>query len=111
MKKILLLVSVILFNSCASDDDMVVTSFPLYGNYCGPDRPSMAANSPDPVDMTDFLCEEHDACYAQHGYMNPRCDAILLKEVKKLKPKSPQEEMQQKMLKSFLKKFENEKIN
>jgi hypothetical protein len=106
MKKIALLLGIVLLNSCSSDDDMNVTSFPLYGNYCGSDRPGMATASANPIDMTDFLCEEHDACYAQHGFMNRKCDEILVNEVKKLKPKSPQEEMQQKMLRSYFKKVQ-----
>jgi hypothetical protein len=66
-------------NEAASDHDKTLEShssiMPKYGNWCGPDYPKNIDGAPNPIDMLDRACQEHDLCYANKGYMSCVCDS------------------------------------
>src|ERR1044072_36432 len=53
------------------------TTFPVYGNWCGPDHPK-PGSIPIPTDELDTACMVHDQCYAKQGYLSCACDQALL---------------------------------
>jgi hypothetical protein len=56
---------------------------PVYGNWCGKGYPAYEVTDymPEPVDVWDEACKEHDLCYDKHGnYRNTtekECDELL----------------------------------
>jgi hypothetical protein len=53
------------------------TTFPVYGNWCGPGYPK-PNSTPLPTDELDAACMHHDQCYAKKGYLSCACDQELL---------------------------------
>lgn len=58
-------------------------SYPVYGNWCGPDHPLDPARAPAPVDGVDAICMQHDLCYEDKGYLDCECDAVLVRDLKR----------------------------
>lgn len=71
---------------CASSphDRTTVGTFPVYGNWCGPDHPRSGTNPP-PIDAVDAACRKHDFCYAQKNYFACDCDNQLLADLATIK--------------------------
>jgi hypothetical protein len=58
-------------------------TFPVYGNWCGPDHPKLlAGNEPPPIDSIDAACMRHDKCYAENTYFSCSCDVKLWSELR-----------------------------
>ena len=91
--KILILLAL---SSCAifSDKESAGT-FPVYGNYCGPDHPKKGTN-PIPIDKTDLACKSHDKCYETNGYFNASCDEALIELLKINQPSTEVEKVARK---------------
>lgn len=90
-KKVLLIANIcLLITGCASEKDGTVSTstgtFPVYGNWCGPDHPR-AGTSPPPIDDVDAACKTHDLCYAEKGYFDCDCDSSLMITLSKVKTK------------------------
>lgn len=64
---------------------MGMSTWPLYGNWCGPDHPGnpWRATLP-PVDPLDAACRRHDLCYRQRGTMDCACDLVLMNDLRRL---------------------------
>lgn len=93
---------VILFLSACSSSPTRVTSdiqkhedgFPVHGNFCGPNIPSVNTSDMNkwikslsklrPHDKLDETCKTHDICYAKHGYNDLECDKEFIKSINKL---------------------------
>ncbi len=69
-------------NAPANAQDMPNISFPIYGNWCGPDYPSNIYNAAGPIDQIDAACMRHDFCYAAAGDFNCGCDITFLNELR-----------------------------
>ena len=54
---------------------------PTYGNWCGPNHPQNILNASAPVDTLDTICQKHDICYAQTGYIACECDKQFNAEI------------------------------
>lgn len=110
MKKIfvgILLLSAI--TSCETFSKLeAVSSFPIYGNYCGPDYPKTKSTA-IPIDMTDLACKDHDLCYEQNGYLNATCDQELVDDLKRSQPQTLIEKNTRKLIISYFKR--SPKIN
>lgn len=50
---------------------------PIYGNWCEPGH-----GQGEPIDLLDYLCQQHDWCYQEKGYFHCECDRMLIKEIK-----------------------------
>lgn len=46
----------------------------VYGNWCGPGHGGPGA----PIDPVDRVCQLHDQCYDQRGYLDCSCDRDLV---------------------------------
>lgn len=94
----LLIISLILLASCAIfTDKKTAGTFPIYGNYCGPNHPK-AGTHPAPIDGTDSACMRHDECYAKNGYFNKECDMRLITELKAIEPQKEPEKLTQELI-------------
>ncbi len=58
------------------------SSYPMYGNWCGPKHPLDTSNAPPPIDDLDASCMRHDLCYEKQGDLNCECDAALVGEIR-----------------------------
>lgn len=85
MRFVLGVFSCLVLLGCASSphDPTTVGTFPVYGNWCGPDHPRKGTNPP-PVDAVDAACRKHDFCYA-HKYFACDCDNQLLADLATIK--------------------------
>lgn|GEM_PF-1278717 len=65
-------------------------SFPMHGNWCGPNHPNnaMEASYP-PVDPLDEACMRHDICYVVQGEMDCGCDIALMNNLKSIRYPNP----------------------
>ncbi len=57
---------------------------PVYGNWCGEDYPLDGYN-PEPVDVWDGFCRDHDKCYEEAGNMNfnkEQCDKEFVYKIR-----------------------------
>ncbi len=85
MKPCSALALLIVLTSCATQpipSNMSVTSFGVYGNWCGPDHPKDMSTAGLPIDGLDASCMRHDMCYAEKGKYACECDKILSEELK-----------------------------
>ena len=97
-------VSLSLITSCASVPNKtskantnIEKGFPIHGNFCGPNTPSVSTNDmkhwsaqlkqKKPHDKLDKICKEHDICYTENGYHNLGCDKNLIKSISELDSK------------------------
>lgn len=103
MKKFLLTLTLFLTSCTIFSNPETAGKFPVYGNYCGPDHPKEGA-TPTPIDMTDFSCKEHDACYEEKGYFYASCDEELINNLKRITPQTKQEEVARKLIISYFKR-------
>jgi hypothetical protein len=104
MKKIILASACILLASCVGlSDQKMLKTFPVYGNYCGSNNPK-AGTSPMPIDMTDFSCKEHGACYEERGGVSKVCDRKLIKSLKRVQSQNNLEKSIQESITLYFKK-------
>ena len=76
----------------------VEDGFPIHGNFCGPNIPSVNThnmklwikrlNRIKPHDTFDLICKKHDICYAKNGYHNIKCDKNFIDSFRTLEAKS-----------------------
>jgi hypothetical protein len=100
MKKAFSLLIILSFLFSCSGNKKITkaeSSFPVYGNYCGPLYPPKGSN-PVPVDKVDLACKNHDKCYGDLGYFNKDCDLQIMQDLKVVKPKSEKENLAKKLL-------------
>ena len=57
-------------------------SFPVYGNWCGPDYPQNPYTAQAPLDALDAACMRHDYCTAVQGRFDCGCDLALMGELR-----------------------------
>ncbi len=67
---------------CASADDETSGSYPVYGNWCGPNHPVDTSAASPPIDILDATCMRHDMCYELKGSLDCDCDADLVSEIR-----------------------------
>eukprot|EP00741_Cyanophora_paradoxa_P016516 tig00020927_g15947.t1 len=85
---VLLLGLAVLSLAAANDNPFSGFTMKLHGHYCGPNHGDGTYET-EPVDALDRACMEHDRCYdANQGgkYLNCKCDADFLKDVKTALP-------------------------
>lgn len=91
MKKIFALILIIFAISCVAKKANEIKIFPVYGNYCGHGNPNMLQKA-DPINVTDFLCEERLDCYKRNGAARYKdCDRLMVIEMKKAKAATSEE--------------------
>ncbi len=58
-----------------------ITTFGVYGNWCGLDYPRYMNTAALPINELDASCMRHDMCYAEKGKYDCECDKILSEEL------------------------------
>jgi hypothetical protein len=48
---------------------------PNYGNWCGLNHPKDINKAAEPIDDLDTICQAHDYCYLEKGYLSCECDS------------------------------------
>jgi len=101
MKKYLFILTILVANcSQIKNVDQSDLAFPVYGNYCGPKYPP-EGTSPTPLDSVDTACKNHDKCYERYGYFDKMCDGNIIKELKNIKPSTPEEKLARRLIISY----------
>ena len=54
---------------------------PTYGNWCGANHPKNIETAEKPVNALDSVCQKHDLCYLEKGYLSCDCDKVFNDEV------------------------------
>ncbi|MES2673350.1 MAG: hypothetical protein V4660_03880 [Pseudomonadota bacterium] len=78
------LVSIITLASCGSQPvkpNINITTFGVYGNWCGLDYPRNMSTAALPINELDASCMRHDMCYAEKGKYACDCDKIFSEEL------------------------------
>ena len=65
-------------------EEVRVTCQPIYGNWCGKGYPAydVTGYKPDPVDVWDEACMQHDICY--EGENRRACDRAFARRLERL---------------------------
>ena len=104
MKKFLLFILLTFTCACTTfSDKETLGTFPIYGNYCGPDHP-LVGTTPTPIDTVDLSCKYHDQCYSTNGYLSLSCDEKLLSDLQKIEPKTLQEKAAKQLIIAYFKR-------
>jgi len=60
-----------------SQNDIVNSLMPSYGNWCGANHPKDINNADEPINAVDRACKVHDFCYQKKGYFDCGCDKAM----------------------------------